>query len=258
MAGQYIYDLCIRATDRDYPDIIHFPHTLAAMATYRQWRKNEGQPNQWLYDLVASYWTHSQGGGCIGKGYQVGFHNIGTLSNPKHMSFHLIGYLLTYFSPRDVIYRMVSQPRHPLRLICVGMDSLDGNTTACGLIDVGRKMHPTNSLLPYVTAVLLMNTGATVRWLDAKCRGREPKCFLATPGSNITKPALLAMLWWHLGVGPKRNNVLVLLSVIWTALDLVQDVSGFDAFAQLHLPFLAVLRALQRIFNLGERPKLKN
>jgi len=250
--GQYIYDLILRATDEDYPDIVHLPHTLAAIASYRSWRKEEGQPVNWFYDLVVSYWSHSQGGGCVGKGYLVGFQNMSLLTNPKHLKFHLIGYLLTYWSPRNIVYRTVNQPLNPARLFCVAMDSLDASTTACGLIDVGRKMHPKNNLLPYVTAILLMQSGAAVRWLDAKCRGKEVKSFLANPGSGVTKSALLALLWWHLGVGQKRNRVLVLLNVIWIGLDLIQDASGCDAFAHVHKPVVPVLQALERSLCLGQ------
>merc|ERR1719238_2200472 len=171
------------------------PHTLISMANYRQWRQLEGQPLNWLYDLVISYWSHSQGGGSCAKGLQLGFHNMSFMTNPKHLKFHLIGYLLTYWSPRNIVYRIVSQPRHPLRLFCVAMDALDANTTQCAMIDVGHKLHSNNNLLPYVVTILMCHFGSLVRWLDAKIRGKDVKTWLTEPGSGVTRAFLLTFLY---------------------------------------------------------------
>lgn len=250
----WYYNLVIETTDADYPDIIHIPHIFASVTAYRQWRKGEGQPNKWLYDLVVSYWSHSQGGGAIGKGNLLGNHTISYVINHKHLKYHLFGYLLSYWSPKDIVYRTISQPLNPLRLFCVFMDALDANTTCCALVDVGRKMHPDNSLLPYVTSALLCQTGATIRWLDAKSRGKHTPGILVAPNSSLTKNLLIAFLWWHFGRpgGQNRNRNLVLISTIMTGLDMLQEITGFNAFANLHKPLVPALQALQTTFSLGE------
>jgi len=181
----------------------------------------------------------------VGKGLILGHTTINTFVNPKHMQFHLIGWFLTYFSPRNIVYKMVMTPRHPLRLFCLAMDSLDATTTTCALIDAGRKQYPNNALVPYVVGVAIFHSGAAFRWLDAKCRGKSVKSFLAAPGSGFNKAMVLALLWWYLGRGQKRIRIMMWLSAIFTFLDLAQDVSGFDAFKDLHRPVQLAFEAVE-------------
>lgn len=229
--GDYWYKLIIRATDEDYPDIIHLPHVLISMTSYRQWRKQEGQPFQWLFDLVVSYWSHSQAGGAFCKGLLVGWDNLSLHTNPKHLQFHVIGYLITYFSPRNFVDRMVATPRHPARLFCLMMDALDANTSLFGLMDLSRKLHPANNVLPYIVGVLGLQGGAIVRWMESRLRGQNVKALLAAPGSGVTKGLVLALLWSWMGYGQTRNRNLVALSTIFTFLDVLQDAFDFDVYA---------------------------
>lgn len=119
------------------------------------------------------------------------------------------------------------------------------------LIDVGRKLHPENTLLPYVTGVALYQSGAAVRWLDTKCRGKDVNGFLLAPGSGVTKGVLLALLWSLWGHGQKRDRNMVRICGLYTFLDLLTDISGFDAFAGLHKPLVPLLQVLRRILCLG-------
>lgn len=251
--GDFWYKLILQAVDEDYPDFIHLPHTLISTASYRRWRNKEGQPSQWLYDLVMSYWTHSQGGGAVCKGWLMGMNQMSWLTNPKHLSFHALGYLLIYWSPRNFIDRMVGTPRHPLRLCCVALDGLDAATTTCALIDAGRKLHPKNNVLPYIMGVLCYQTGAIVRWAEARLRGKDMKCILAAPGSGVTKGVVIAFLWGLLrNSGPQRNRNLVALTTLAMFLDVIEDAFGFDAYANVHKPIVPVLQALQKSLSLGE------
>lgn len=252
--GEAWYKLVLRAVDVGYPEIVHFPHVLISVTTYRQWRNKEGQPVQWLYDLVMSYWTHSQGGGAAAKGFIMGNSQISTLTNPQHLQFHVLGYLLTYWSPANFVDRMVAMPWNPLRLGCVMMDSLDANTTVCALIDAGRKIQPQNTVLPYVTSVLCYQFGAIVRWAEQRLRGKDVKCILAAPGSGVTKGLLQAFLWSFLRNGPKRDRNLVGLCTLMTLLDVLSDMFNFDPYESVHKPIVPVLQALQKSLSLGGSP----
>jgi len=252
--ASFLYNLILEATDRNYPDIVHFPHAVLSLVAYRQWRKAEDQPVQWLHDLVLSYWSHSMAGGCIGKGMLLGHQTFAFMTDPKQLKFHLTAYLLAYWSPRNIAYRALSQPLNPLRLFCVTMDSIDANTTVCGLVDLARKLHPNNHLLPCIVGVFAYQTGALVRWIDAKFRGKDAKSLLLEPGCGVTKSSLIALLWWYLGVGKNRDRNLAAFVCSLGVLDLTEELFGVDAFEVVHTPVVPVLKALQKNFSLGVSP----
>lgn len=256
MAGlwQWWYDLILAAADKGYPDVIHLPHSLISVANFRQWRRAEGEPDQWLYDLVASFWCHSQGGGCMSKGTLLGHHTIGIITNDKYLLFHALAYVASYWSPRDVVYRMLLQPRHPLRLICVTLDSLDAHTTAIALVDHARKAHPANPLLPYLASVLLYHGGSLFRWADTRLRGKPAKTFLSAPGTGMTKAVVVAFLWLRTRAegGLARDRAMVAICTAMTCLDLLEEVFGFrNPLEDVHRPAAAFLQILRRSLSLG-------
>merc|ERR1711971_980114 len=179
--------LVLRATDSDYPHVIHFPHSLLSVVQYRLWRLEEGVPSRWLYDLVMSFFTHSMGGGVAIKAMLGG--PLSDWCSGEFMHFHVISYLAAYFSPRDVVYRAVVQPRHPARLVCVALDALDSVTTACGAVDSGLKANPHNKLLPAALGIALYNAGSVFRWFDQRIVRNDTRCrlFLEEPTSAVLR-----------------------------------------------------------------------
>mmetsp|Transcript_81028 Transcript_81028/g.211205 ORF Transcript_81028/g.211205 Transcript_81028/m.211205 type:complete len:159 (-) Transcript_81028:43-519(-) len=127
---------------------------------------------------------------------------------------------------------------------------MDGVTTACGLIDKCLVQHPHNRLLPIMTSIVLYNAGSVFRWMDARCRGKQAKTFLAEPGSSVARAAVLAVLYTYFGRvlhgGKFRNKVLVIISVLEIALEVLEDAFNFDAFAALGGPLCKLLASMQQ------------
>lgn len=256
---QAVPDLIMRATDRDYPPILHLPHALVSVAGYRSWRAAEGEPRHWLCDLLVSFYTHSQGGGAGAKTLLQGGSPVNYITRWDYSHYHLLAYVLTYWSPRDVVYKALASPMHPLRLSCVALDTVDTVTTTCALVDLGVRLHPKNRLLPAMVGVVLYNSGAFFRWLDRLGRGKETGSFLQTPPrSSVTRGAALAVMYYYLGHlhrgGKRRNSSVIALTVAVVCLELLENILGFDGFARLHEPVHAVLKALQSTFQLGPQP----
>jgi len=246
-----VRSLILGAVDADYPLAIHVPHSFLSIALYREWRAAEGEPMQWLFDLFASFWTHSMGGGVGSLALVEGQTPLTYLTRGDYAWVHCLAYLFTYWSPRDIVYRMLTRPRHPVRLLCVGMDSLDGITSLFGIIDLGFSKHPKNRLVPFMVGAALYNCGSLARWLDARSRGKAEKTFLAQPGSSLTRATLLTLAYCYVRGGRRRDTAVVALSLLEMALELLEEIYGFDAYASLHRPLLAVLRTLQRRLQLG-------
>ncbi|CAK0835723.1 unnamed protein product, partial [Prorocentrum cordatum] len=123
--GRAARDLILRATDVDYPLAVH-----------------------WLYDLVVSFYSHSQGGGAGAKALLEGTSIVSYIARSDYTCCQVLAWLAVYWSPFDVVYRALATPRHPARLACVSMDALDAITTACAMVDKAAGVHPRNALLP--------------------------------------------------------------------------------------------------------------
>jgi len=247
--------LVLRATDEDYPPCIHIPHAFRALELYRSWRAQEGEPRQWFFDLFVSFWSHSMGGGAACSSLITGNSLPSFLAKKDFALFHALVYLATYWSPFDIVFRVLATPRHPARLLCVGADALDGITTLCGMIDKGLKNYPDNWLLPVVAGVGMYNAGSVVRWLDERCRGKRPQTFLSAPGSGVSRGAVLALAYCLLGRvlwgGRRRETVLVALCWLEVAVEVAEDVLDADLYARVHAPGLLVLQTLRKRLHLG-------
>eukprot|EP00931_Biecheleriopsis_adriatica_P055777 TRINITY_DN33048_c0_g1_i1.p1 TRINITY_DN33048_c0_g1~~TRINITY_DN33048_c0_g1_i1.p1 ORF type:complete len:311 (-),score=41.76 TRINITY_DN33048_c0_g1_i1:156-1022(-) len=251
-------DLAVYAADEGYPLSVHIPHSLISICRYRDWRMQEGEPQQWLYDLVVSIFTHSQGGGIGCKVLLEG--NAPHVYLAKRWDYtwvHAFSYLLTYWSPYDVVFQTMRKPRHPLRLICFVADSFDAITTLAGLVDAARSKFPSNKLLPAMLGVVLTSSGAFCRGLDARSREKQQKLPLAAPTTGMTRGVLWAIMYWYLGhgflQGRHRNRVLATLTFLWISLDLLEDASGFDAHAHIQRYLGVFLGALRSRLKLGPK-----
>lgn len=237
MVAGAIHDLIVRATDKDYPPVIHLFHSIFSIANYRQWRVKEGEPRQWLYDLMMSFFSHSQGGGVAAVTVLNGTTFQSALCRADYCHFHLLSYLITYWSPLDVVYRWSLSPRSPFRIMCLGFDTLDGISTACGLIDACQRKHPQNRVLPIIISVMLYNASGFFKWLDIRARGKPAKTWLAEPGPGVARGATYGLIYLLLGKtlagGAYRDKVLVRLCSLVVILEILEDIFGFDLFAKI-------------------------
>jgi len=266
--GKAVWDLTLRAVDDDYPLLVHVPHSLISICRYRQWREEEKseprqfgeeekcEPRQWLYDMFASCFTHSQGGDVSANMLLEGeFPLHGFARSADYVHVQVLSYLLNYWSPGDCVYRTLATPRHPVRLFCVAFDAFDIVAGLCGLVDTSRKKFPRNKLLPFMVSGVLFQAESFFRYLDRRARGKQVKSFLAEPGSDMTRATSLALLYWYFGYGFQngrfRNRAVVAICLLYTALEVVEDVCDVDGFEYVHKPVLSLLIALRKILHLG-------
>lgn len=253
---QALSDLCLTAADKYYPNVIHFPHALMSIVSYRQWRAKDLEPSQWFADLFISFYSHSQGGGCANGMLWDGKALLSYFTRGDYTYFHIAAYLCAYWSPRDFVFRMLLQPRNPVRLFCVAMDNLDAATTCCAVADQAVKARPDNALAPLFAGICLYNTGAAVRLVDQIARGRSLKSFLAEPTrSGVLRGALTAAVYYVLGHlwrgGKHRNGALVFVSLTTTLLNMLEDMLDTDAFDIVARKVNRVLAALSKNLQLG-------
>jgi len=252
-------DLVLRSTDKEYPLEVHVPHALISVTRYRIWRAAEKEPRQWFFDLLVSFYSHSQGGGAGAVALIDSKSILAYITRPDLTHYHLIAWLAVYWSPFDVVFRTIKLSRHPLRLFCVAMDALDAITSTCGLVDKARKMNPKNMFLPAMVGVLLYNSGAFFRWCDERSRGLPSKTFLAQPNSGVARGALLATIYCWLGRvwrgGKHRNSILVAISLLEVSAQVIEDAMNINLLSWAHKPLFLLLGSMQRRLHLGPAEK---
>lgn len=253
---QALWDFLIDATDEDYPIGIHIPHNFISLARYREWREEEGQPMQWLYDIVMSFFSHSQGSGAFCLSLLQSKSMLSYCTPRDYSHYHLLVYLATYWSPRDIVYRVMKTPRHPLRLFCVAADALDGMTTCAQVVDQSISSEPSNKLLPIISCIVCYSSGQIFQHLDALSRGDvSSKSWLARPSSDATRGTFLGCVYWFFAhmyqKGRHRNRALVIMCILECLLEVLEEAFDFDAYEKLHVPGLALLRGLRKHLALG-------
>jgi hypothetical protein len=177
------------------------------------------------------------------------------VAKADYSHIHLLAYLATYWSPRDIVYETMITPRHPLRLLCCAADAIDGVCTVGTCVDTAKELQPENKLLPIMAGIVLYNTGSLFKYLDARARGEKEKTFLCEPNSDVTRGAVLALLYYFFAYvfqqGKQRNRALVVLNFFEVVVEVLEDYFDFDAYARLHEPGLYLLRSLRRHLALG-------
>jgi len=254
-----ICDKIEKAADEEYPGWVHIPHSFFALAGYRTWRQHLGEPNLWLYDIVLSFFSHSQGSGAWCTSILEGKSLWSYCARYDYSHYHFLVYLATYWSPRDIVYRWMTTPWHPLKLFCTFIEGIDGVTTTAGLVDDACKSQKANKLLPIIAGIALYNTGGFFRHLDCLSRGEKSSTFLSKPGGDVTRGVLVGLVYWFFGhiyqQGRQRRRALVALTILESLLEVLEDMYDFDAYEKLHLPGLAVLRWLRKHLALGPPPR---
>lgn len=128
-------------THPGYPACIQIPHALAAVISFRKsFTASEYSTVTAWHKLLAAYFCHGYGGSSF-RDILLG-QPISANSHPTVVLYYLLGWTLINFSPRDVIYRLLTTPRHPLRLCMIFGESVDDATTIFGAFEKGSRLHP--------------------------------------------------------------------------------------------------------------------
>ena len=101
---------------------------------------------------------------------------INLMSHPDVGWYWFLSYLAVYFSPFDLVYRMIQIPRSPTRIIFRSLECIDVLTTvrpplfssrrvAASLLD---QISPQSVLLTWSGGLVSAPTVSTKRWLPTR------------------------------------------------------------------------------------------
>eukprot|EP00039_Didymoeca_costata_P024662 m.11051 g.11051 ORF g.11051 m.11051 type:complete len:270 (-) comp4366_c0_seq1:67-876(-) len=155
----------IAETDTNYPEPVHIGHALYSIASFRASR---GRKCNWVETLVLSFLCYGNGGTVFNDLVQGRINSVFT--HDKVAKYWLACTALVYYSPSDILYKMLNTPKHLFRFSCRMMDSIDCATTLASVIDSIGSRHPGNPIAPFLVGMALFKGGHTFRYIDARCR----------------------------------------------------------------------------------------
>jgi len=174
-------------THPGYPWTIQVPHSLAAPGSFRQSFTEEewAEVSVW-HKLIGGYFCHGYGASFL-RDALVGV-APSLISHPTVPKYFIIGWLLTYYSPGDIVYRVTQTKKHPVRLLMLFGETVDATTTCLGSFEKAARLHPNGHWLgPYACAFLVTMGGSMVRYAERKGRGWNVKTEWTNPTGLIQK-----------------------------------------------------------------------
>eukprot|EP00927_Polykrikos_kofoidii_P012051 TRINITY_DN15173_c0_g2_i2.p1 TRINITY_DN15173_c0_g2~~TRINITY_DN15173_c0_g2_i2.p1 ORF type:complete len:267 (-),score=28.60 TRINITY_DN15173_c0_g2_i2:99-899(-) len=211
-------------THPGYPWSIQVPHVLATASGYRQ----SISPERWskvpLWEkLIVAYFCNGYGGSTMVDLFLM--RPPAMVSSPTIPSYYLAGCFLTFYSPKDLIYKWTQQRLHPLRTLMVFGDSVDGWSTPLGIFESVVERYPNNWAAPYVCAILANVGSGVFKFFERRGRGEQFKMEWSKPTGGIQRSMgyilIYAVLRRRFGVKFARLVVVFCASLIDVGCDLI-------------------------------------
>ena len=114
------------------------------------------------------------------------------LMSSKDIGFYwFLCYVAVYWSPFDIVYRLLSWQRNPVRIVIRALESIDVVTTCTARVDKAMVYHARSRAAPFLAGFITWVTGSLFRTLEYRGRGDDqivpqnppPKMWFATPGA---------------------------------------------------------------------------
>lgn len=241
-------------THPGYPASIQVPHALAAAVSFRSSFTEEEWRNvsPW-HKLIGGYFCNGYGGSSC-RDFALGV-APSLISSPTVYKFWLTCSFLVNYSPGDVVYKMLTQKHHPLRLAMLFGEAVDSATTVCGAFEKGARLHPDAPFAPYATAGIAALGGTIVRYFERAGRGKKVTSEWAHPTGGIQRSTVYILAYSFLrqrfGVRTARLSV----TLFHVAVTMYVEFTGhkIDPAAALCQYMLAYIGAAKVVFKLGPK-----
>ena len=112
------------------------------------------------------------------------------LMSSRDIGFYwFLTYIAVYWSPFDIVYRIMSWHRNPIRIVMRALESIDIMTTMTARVDKAMIYHPISRAAPFLAGFITWVTGSLFRTLEYRGRTDQiekadppPKMWFSTPG----------------------------------------------------------------------------
>ena len=171
LRGWRMYTSLVTDTVPIYPLAVHLGHSLFCIASFRQWRQGQTKEEpSWMHNLVCSYFCFGFGGSSSAD-YIINSNTPMNLMSSRDIGVYwFLCYLAVYWSPFDIVYRLIAWPKNPVRIIIRGLESIDVMTTCTARVDKAMVFLPLSRAAPFLAGFITWVTGSFFRTMEYRGR----------------------------------------------------------------------------------------
>jgi hypothetical protein len=199
----------ILMTRTTYPYLVVLPHCIVACCGYRseiEQRTKHNRVPPFLSSFGLSFVCHGFGGS-IFSDLLMGL-PVTALGNARIVTCYLLGYLLTWYAPLDIVYTQWYQEQDKGSLWQMGLilaEAVDTVTTPLGRISRSARELQNKTMAPLVAGMLVGVGGAIIRYGERVIvQGNVAQSMpsLAALQAGVWRTLGYTLLWWYLAVYP--------------------------------------------------------
>lgn len=192
-------------TRTSYPYLVVIPHCVASAAAYRSLRNNDNL--HYLTSFGIAFFCYGFGGSIVSD-VLMGLPAT-ALGHPRIVPSYVLGWLLVWFSPGDIVYTLLQNQQSPVRWFLVACEAVDGVTTPMGRISRSARELSNKGTAPLMAGLLAGAGGAALRYGERVVlqgeTGEHPAVSRALEMA-VWRTLGYSVLWWWLVVYRCENG----------------------------------------------------
>ena len=185
--------------------------------------------------------------------------------------YWFFSYLAVYWSPFDIVYRLISCRRSPVRIVFRALESIDVMTTCTNRVDKAMLYLPLSRAAPFLAGFITWVTGSFFRTMEYRGRGDQqivknnppPKLWFATPGAygGVSRGIIFTLTYYWAGrlwkEGLFASSVKLACTTAFVALETLDEFApSRDPFPAIVLCTGWILRKFACLLRLGKYSRL--
>lgn len=197
-------------TRTSYPYLVVVPHCIVAAATYRKERSNQKVKQHWLPSFGLAFLCYGFGGSIVSD-ILMGL-PVTALGHPRIVPCYVLGWVLVWYSPFDILYQTYSDPTSFLHYFLNACEAVDSVTTPMGRVARGARELQNKLTAPILGGFFAGIGGGMIRYVERvvlqNSQGQAAPSLKALE-AGVFKTLGYATLWWWLVVYRCEYDVLV-------------------------------------------------
>ena len=189
-------------TRTSYPYLIVIPHCIVSACAYRsEIEKRSKVPVHFLSSFGLTFFCYGFGGSIISD-ILMGL-PVTALGHTRIVPCYVLGYLLTWYSPCDIIYSAYSDPRSFPHIFLILAEAIDTVTTPLGRISLSALELQNQVTAPLMAGLFAGVGGSVIRYAERVILqgfAHEAKPSLAALEFGVWRTLGYSILWWWLVV----------------------------------------------------------
>jgi len=186
-----------------YPYVVVIPHCIVAAASYRSYIGGKESP--YLTSLTFGFFGWGFGGS-ITSDFLMGL-PITALAHPRIVPCYVLGWLLVWFSPMDVVYQKYTDTGSFFHYLILVLEAVDAATTPMGRISRSARALQNKVTAPIMAGILAGAGGGIIRLVLLQ-NDTNRSTLVGAIEASCWKTLGYSLLWWLLAVYSCDSNAI--------------------------------------------------